>query len=154
MVKDLSKSTIKILDNDRIRYELYTVYKSLPHSTINIWMMKLIEHIFEIIQLDERKKAIIQEGIEINVKWREGKATMHEVRRVGFKIHRLAKETDTNIESIALRTIGHAISTGHMKEHGMVASDYSVKLIGLINNNDFATITKERIWQLETLKHL
>jgi len=152
--RDLSQPTIKIFDNDKIRYELYTMYKYLPHATINIWAMKLVEHVFQIYQFDETIRKIIQKGIEINKKWRDGKARVHDVRQEGFKIHRLAREANTEIESIALRTIGQAISTGHMREHGMVAADYFVKLIGLMTNNDFKAITKERIWQVETLEKL
>lgn len=39
-----------------------------------------------------------------------------------------------------------------MKEHAMVASDYSIKIINMISLNDFDSITKEREWQLRELK--
>ncbi|MBP2030209.1 hypothetical protein J2755_001143 [Methanohalophilus levihalophilus] len=154
MAKDMSKLTLRILDNDSIRYELYTLYESSSHTSVNEWAMKLVEHIYGKINLDESKKAIVQEGIDINAQWREGKARMHDVRQVGLKIHSLAREADSDIDTSALRAIGHAISTGHMKEHGMVASDYAVKFIGLISNNDIKAITEERDWQLKTLKNM
>ena len=43
---------------------------------------------------------------------------------------------------------------GHMIEHAMVASDYAIKTIGLITNNDIDAITKERKWQLNELNKL
>jgi hypothetical protein len=35
----------------------------------------------------------------------------------------------------------------------MVASDYAIKTVGLIYENDIKEITKERGWQLNRLKH-
>lgn len=52
----------------------------------------------------------------------------------------------------ALRVVGQAVGSGHMKEHAMVASDYSIKIINMISLNDFDSITKEREWQLRELK--
>ena len=39
-----------------------------------------------------------------------------------------------------------------MREHSMVASDYAVKTIGLLNSNEINAITREREWQLNELK--
>jgi len=41
-----------------------------------------------------------------------------------------------------------------MKEHAIVASDYAIKTIGLITNNNMDAITKERKWQLNELNKL
>jgi len=77
---------------------------------------------------------------------------MHDVRQVAFKIHKIAQECDSDIKKTALRVSGQAVSSGHMKEHAMIASDFAIKAIGLISSNDIERITKARQWQLEELK--
>ena len=77
---------------------------------------------------------------------------MHDVRQAGFKIHKVARESDSDIKKTALRVVGQAVGSGHMREHAMVASDYTIKAINLIKPNDFDAITKEREWQLNELK--
>ncbi|MDK2819871.1 MAG: hypothetical protein KFW07_03475 [Mycoplasmataceae bacterium] len=49
-----------------------------------------------------------------------------------------------------LRVVGHSISIGHMPEHAIVASDYAVKLINIIYN-DQENIINERQWQIKAL---
>lgn len=41
--------------------------------------------------------------------------------------------------------IGQAVTSGHMKEHSMVTSDYSIKVINLLYNDDIEKIKEERI---------
>jgi hypothetical protein len=77
---------------------------------------------------------------------------MHDVRQAGFKIHKIARECDSEIKKTALRVVGQAVGSGHMKEHAMVASDYAIKTIGLINSNNMEAITLEREWQLNEIK--
>ncbi len=73
------------------------------------------------------------------------------VRQSGFKVHKLARETKSTVHQTALRVVGQAIASGHMREHSMVASDYAIKVINLQFSNDLDLITKERKWQLEEL---
>jgi len=77
---------------------------------------------------------------------------MYDVRQAGFKIHKLARECDSEIKKTALRVTGQAVGSGRMREHAMVASDYAIKMICLISSNDFEAITKEREWQLNELQ--
>ena len=80
----------------------------------------------------------INEGFFINEQWQKGNARMYDVRQAGFRIHRMTKASDDDITRTALRVVGQAVATGHMKEHAMVASDYAVK--------------HERLWQISCLK--
>nr|WP_251006159.1 hypothetical protein [Carnobacterium sp. ISL-102] len=41
-----------------------------------------------------------------------------------------------------------------MREHAMVASDYAVKTIGLLNSNNINAVTHEREFQLNELKRI
>ena len=77
---------------------------------------------------------------------------MHDVRQAGFKIHKIARECNSEIKKTALRVVGQAVGSGHMKEHAMAASDYAVKTIGLVYSNNLEAITIEREWQLNEIK--
>lgn len=50
--------------------------------------------------------------------------------------------------TVTFRVIGQAVASGHMKEHGMVASDYAIKLINLMYPCDMSKVIEERQWQL------
>jgi len=77
---------------------------------------------------------------------------MHYVRQVGLKIHKIVRECDSEIKKSALRVAGQTVASGHMRKHAMVASDYAVKVTGLISSNDMGVIISEREWQLNELK--
>lgn len=79
---------------------------------------------------------------------------MHDVRQLGFKVHKLARDMENEIHKTAFRVVGQAIGSGHMREHSMIASDYAIKLIGLLYENDLDAITAERTWQLNELKKI
>ena len=86
--------------------------------------------------------------------WQAGKARMHEVRQAGFAIHKVARAQTDELLTVTLRVIGQAVASGHMKEHGMVASDYAIKLINLMYPCDMSKVIEERQWQLSKLDEL
>jgi len=151
MAKDLSKASIKFVDDNKVRTEILNKYDEYGKEKINIWAMNIITDVLKYVKFDEDILQVIKEGINVNNQWRHGLAKMHDVRKVGFKIHALAREKNDLIEKTALRAIGQAISSGHMKEHAMIASDYYIKLIGMISNNDINLISIERKSQLNRL---
>jgi immunity protein 5 of polymorphic toxin system len=108
----------------------------------------------DIVGIDYNSVDEIVEGFKVNELWQVGKARMHDVRQAGFKVHKLARECESELKKTALRAAGQAVGSGHMREHAMVASDYAIKTISLISSNDFEAITKEREWQLNELKKI
>lgn len=77
---------------------------------------------------------------------------MFDVRQAGFKVHQLAKACDDPVIQTALRVAGQAVSTGHMREHAMVASDYAIKTINLKYPHDMNAVKVEREWHISTLR--
>ena len=145
---------IKIVDNNELRNEIDKIYSSQNQIALAKWSLELAKHIIELTHLDTYKYPEIQEGFNINELWQKGKARMHEVRQSSFKIHRIARVQSDELTKTILRVIGHAVASGHMKEHSMVASDYAVKIINLLYNNDLEKVTEERLWQLERIKEI
>jgi len=147
-----TKPKIKIVDNNQLRAEIDELYEKTSQIDLAKWSLAIAKHILDIVGIDYNLIADIADGFQINELWQLDKAGMHDVRQAGFKIHKLARECDDEIRKTALRVAGQAVGSGHMKEHAMVASDYAIKTIGLINSNNMEAITLEREWQLNEIK--
>ena len=147
-----TKVKIKIKDNSELRKKIDELYEKTNQVDLAKWSLIIAKHILDIVDIDYHSVEEIVNGLKVNELWQIGEARMHDVRQAGFKIHKVARESYSDIKKIALRVVGQAVGSGHMREHAMVASDYSIKTINLIKPNDFEAITKEREWQLKELK--
>lgn len=145
---------IKIVDNDEIRNKIDKIYEEQNQVILAKWSLEMAKHIIEITNLDINKYPEINEGFKINELWQNNQARMFDVRQVGFKIHRIAREQNDEVIKNVFRVIGQAIGSGHMKEHSMVASDYAIKVINLMYSNNIDKVNKERNWQLKKLIEL
>lgn len=147
-----TKVKINIKDNSELRKEIDELYENMDQISLAKWSLSMAKHILKTVDIDYKTIDEIVEGFKINELWQIQKARIHDVRQIGLKIHKISRDSDSEIQRTALRVVGHAVATGHMKEHAMVASDYAVKTIGLISSNSMEAITLEREWQLHELK--
>ncbi len=143
---------IKIIDNETLRNELDLLFEKATKIQAAQWALELATHILELLAPEYLQNEIILEGFKINQEWQNNNARIHDVRQAGFAIHRLAKECGEKSIQSALRVVGQAVATGHMKEHGMVASDYAIKYINIAYPKNISFIAKERFWQINKLK--
>ena len=147
-----TKVKIKIKDNSELRKEIDELYEDMDKISLAKWSLSMAKNILKAADIDYETIDEIVEGFRINELWQIKEARMHDLRQAGFRIHKIARECDSEIKKTALRVVGQAVGSGHMKEHAMVASDYAIKTIGLINSNDIEAITLEREWQLNEIK--
>lgn len=145
---------IKIIDNDKIRSEIDKLYEKQEQITLAKWSLEIAKHIIEITNFDISKYPEIQDGFAINEQWQNGKVRMYDVRQIGFKIHKITREQTNEITKNTVRVTGQAVASGHMREHSMVTSDYALKVINILYNNDINKISEERVWQLKKLIEL
>lgn len=150
----MTKIKIKIVDDTELRKELDMEYDFSSQEQLCKYALLLAHHILELINYPDMDNETIKEGFFINEQWQKGNVRMHDVRQIGFKIHQMAKSSEDDIISTALRVVAHAVATGHMKEHAMVASDYAVKVINLLCPNNMDAVKKERLWQINHLKEI
>ena len=122
-----TKPKIKIKDNSELREQIDELYEGVSQVNLAKWSIIVAKHILEIADIDYNSMDEIVEGFKVNELWQIGKARMHDVRQAGFKIHKIARECDSEIKKSALRVAGQAVASGHMREHAIVASDYAVK---------------------------
>lgn len=145
---------IKIFDCPELRDELDGLYAKTDQVTLAKWALLLAKRSLKQVRVDDTTGEILFQGFQMNEQWQVGAARIHDVRQAGFRIHQCAKEAEDEMEKTALRVAGQAVSTGHMREHAMVASDYAVKRINLLYPNDIEAVREERNWQIEKMKAL
>lgn len=144
------KPKIKILDNPLLRDKLLGLVQDAEHIALANWAMSCAKHILN-LSTEKINSEVVDFGFETNKLWQENKATVHQVRQAGFKIHEEARKCTTEIAKNVLRTVGQAVAVGHMKEHAMVCSDYAIKTVQLSSSNDLDKISVEREWQINEL---
>ena len=147
-----TKVKIKIVDDRVLRREIDELYEGMNDVSLAKWAISIARHSLELASWDEEAIEFVNDGIHINQLWQEGQVRVKDVREASFTVHKAARACDDPLKKTILRVVGHAIATGHMKAHAMVASDYAIKAMGLISLNDIETVTKERKWQLESLR--
>ena len=145
------KSKIKITDDIKLRKEIFEHYEKTNQLQASKWALEIAIHLLEKIELNNQ---VIQDNIQILIQWQEGNKTTAQVREAALAIHKQARASESEIEVSALRTLGHAISSGHMKEHALISSDYAIQCTNKITNNDPQTSNTERSWQLKKIKIL
>ena len=150
----MTKPKIKITDNCNLRAEIDKIYEKTDQIDLAKWAISCAKHILPSASEEDIDFSIIENGFKVNELWQIGKASVHEVRQAGFKIHAIARRCKTEVGKNAIRTAGQAIGVGHMKEHAMVCSDYAIKTIGLTFLRNSDKIKDEREWQLEELKKI
>lgn len=141
-----TKVKIKIKDNNELRAEIDTLYEKINQEDLLKWSLVVAKHILDIVGIEYSSIDEIVEGFKVNELWQKGNARMHDVRQASFKIHKIARECNSEIKKTAVRVAGQAVASGHMREHAMVTSDYAIKTIGLISSSSVEAITTEREW--------
>lgn len=151
----VTKPRIKIRDDSGLRSEIDKEYENTDQVDLAGWAIICARRVLPFAKDENVDFYVLEKGFEINELWQRGKASVHEVRQAGFKIHSVARKCKTEIGKNAIRTAGQAVGVGHMKEHAMVCSDYAIKTIELAFPSEIGRrIIEEREWQLKELKRL
>lgn len=146
-----SKPKIKIIDNTELREEIEKNADLISQVNLAKWAIGIAKLMLPYLEKEFPDSERITNGFETNELWQKGKATVHQVRQSGFKVHEVARECKGETAKAAARTVGQAVGVGHMRGHAMMATDYAVKVINLAFNNDITRVTEEREWQLNEL---
>lgn len=149
------KAKIEIQDNQELRKEILDLTHKLDQKELAKWSIEVATHILDILEINYSIDSKLNKIMSVSELLQKNKANVSEVREASFKIHKLAKTAPTPVYEAAFRTLGHAIATGHVSEHAIIASDYAIKCIELLSDEKKDTsipIIKERKWQLEKLK--
>jgi len=150
----VTKTKIKINDNQELRNKIDELYEKTEQVYLAKWACSMFKRILKKVNIDYTSIDEFVNGYKVNEEWQNGKVRMYDVRQVGFSANRIARDCKDKVKQAAMRAVVQSIGTGHMREHAMVTSDYSIKVINLLFPNDIGKVTKERKWQLLELKQL
>ena len=148
----MTVTKISIKDDDSLRELIDAEYEQASDLKMCRYAVALGRRVLELLNFPEEQRKVISRNLKVNEAWQKGEASLHELREASFRMHQLAKENSLGLYKAALRAIGHAIASGHVKEHAIVASDYAIKVINILFPGDMEAVRKERRWQLEQLK--
>jgi hypothetical protein len=146
-----SRAKIRITDNSDLRAEIEKLINGLNQADLAKWARRCAEHVLKFSEKEFPANEAVADGFRTTELWLNGNATIHQIRQAGFKIHAVARQCKTEVAKAAIRTVGQAVGTGHMKEHAIICSDYAVKTIQLAFRGSMDKITAEREWQLNEL---
>ncbi len=145
---------IKIVDADEVRNKIDKTYEKQNKITLAKWSIEIAKHIIEISNVDVSKFPEINEGFKISELSQVSEARIYDVRQAGFRIHKIAREQTDELIKTIIRVVGQAIGSAHMKEHSIITSDYAIKVINLLYENDLEKVIEERNWQFNKLIEL
>lgn len=149
-----SAAKIKIRDDSELRKQIFELFDKCDHKISVTWSLEVAKHALKMAGIDYESIPDISNGFLVIERWQCKEAVVCEVRQAALKIHGAARRADSEIIKAALRAAGHAVASGHMKDHVMVASDYAVKMVEIMFSGDDIKIAQERKWQLEQLEKI
>ena len=138
---------IRIDDDPELRSRLEAKVSSSGNKVLALWAMGLAEHVASSIEDSDPVGRAVSLCSEVVDGFIDGSMDVGEIRRRGFAVHALARDSE-GVEQVVIRTIGHALSVCHMRDHAMVASDHAVKVINILYPGDMGAVSDERVWQL------
>ena len=97
-----TKVKIKIKDNSELRGKIDELYEKISQVDLAKWSLLMAKHILNIADIDYNLIDARVDGFMVNELWQTGNARMHDVRQAGFKIHKIARECESEIKKIAL----------------------------------------------------
>jgi len=152
----LSKRKIKIDDVPGKRNELVALLEKLPHKYLAKWSIENAQAYLPLIDIGDNKikSEIITETSQILAKTIDGKSGAFELRKAGFLANTLSKKSLNDISKFSARVFAQAIASGHMRSHGIVSSDYAIKVVNMQWPNDRSKVASERDRQIELAKEI
>jgi len=149
-----TRCKIKIIDHTALRKEIDALYEQSDPPDLANWAVLCARRVLPHAKLSCADLQLVEDGFRVNALWQTGTAGIYSIRQAGFRIHRIARNAPSEIACSALRAAGHAVGTGHMKEHAMHCSDYAIKTLELAFPGQTEIIERERSWQRDALNKI
>ncbi|MBT2289455.1 hypothetical protein J7E73_09995 [Paenibacillus albidus] len=146
-----SNPKIKIVDNHELRKKVEEGLERLPQELLARWALKVATPYLDYLDNHIKGDARIKLGVNTLENRIEGSIRAYDLRKVGFIVNELAKESKSDVSKYSARSFAQAIATGHMRGHAMVSSDYAIKVVNTLTNSSLDASTKERKRQLRII---
>src|SRR5690625_465703 len=149
-----SNPKIKIIDNKELMNKIEENLEKLPQKILTQWALNVATPFLDYLDNHLKNDSRIELGIGTLEKRIQGSIRAYDLRKIGFIVNELAKESETEVSKYASRSFAQAIATGHMRGHAMVSSDYAIKVVNSLTSNSLDASTKERRRQLKIIDNL
>lgn len=140
----------KIDDIPELKDELIAVFESNSKKDISRYGLLLVQHVLSLANVEPCD--VINQCIDVNRRWQEGKATYKETRQAAAMIPELARTEKNLVKAKVLRVVGQVALIPHVKRHALIASDYAITLINILYPKNLEEVRKERKIQIELMK--
>lgn len=136
---------ISITDNLDKRTEREEILETLPQKDLAKWAFENARRFIDYIDIgnEEFKESIINSSSDVFFRRIDNEVNTYNLRQAGFLANTLAKKSINEISKLSARVFAQAISTGHMRGHAIVSSDYAVKVQNLISDADVSTTERD-----------
>lgn len=148
MTSDMPR--IRIEDPSGLRPELSRLIENRGMLPLAMWARIVAERTASLFPDSDPVAEATVLCSEVVEGFTDGTMTVGEIRRRGSAVHALAKGCE-GAEQAAVRTVGHALSVCHMREHAIVASDYAILTLNLLYPGDTDSMVEERTLQIRDL---
>lgn len=137
---------ISISDNLDKRTELEEILETLPQKDLAKWAFENARRFIDYIDIgnEEFKESIINSSSDVFFRRIANEVNAYNLRQAGFLSNTLAKKSVNEISQMSARVFSQAISTGHMRGHAIVSSDYAVKVRNIMEESDVSSEEREK----------
>ncbi|MBU5466933.1 hypothetical protein KQI49_08835 [Virgibacillus sp. MSJ-26] len=122
-----SNPKIKIIDNKELRNKIEENLEKLPQKILAQWALKVATPFLDYLDNHLKNDSRIELGIETLEKRIQGSIRAYDLRKIGFIVNELAKESETEVSKYVSRSFAQAIATGHMRGHAWLAATMQYK---------------------------
>ena len=137
-----------------LKTQLDALYERATQTEIAQWALEVSRKAIVRYAPSFATHQTVLDGYGLKIRRQQGTLlNLNDLRQARFATHRLAKSQDGELTCTALRVVGQAVASAHMKGHGTVASDYAIKCC-LACPNDVHEVVRERIWEINALSRI
>ena len=115
--------------------KLLAVFDSYDRKTIVLWAFNCSKWIVKYLE-DKYQDSIFSDAYEMAYRFAKGEVKLYDAKRYILKVHGFAKSISDSYDIALCHALGQAISSAHVKKHGMGLVFYELTALVLLNGVD------------------
>ena len=140
---DIEDVRVKIKRKNKILFnfdsaclqEMIVLFDGYDRKTIVLWAFNCSIWIVKYLE-DKYQDSIFSDAYDMAYRFAKGEVKLYEAKRYILKVHGFAKEISDNYDIALCHALGQAISSPHVKRHGMGLVFYELTALVLLNGVD------------------
>ena len=99
------------------------------HRLLVSWATDCAEHVLHLFTAVHPSDTRPSEAIAVAREWAMGDMTVGQARQAALSAHAAARESSDWAAIEVARSVGHAVATAHMADHGLGAAAYAIRAV-------------------------